>query len=251
MGSTSTVTTWVHQGAVWGGEQPIRQTGIFRIPSLRRNKLPEYGARAEGSDGIYNAGISSSFQLPGPAALPSPLPGVTRTAMRHGRLFPALLPARQLQHKSAAARIFKGVCDVGNPFASDMTKYDMNFGVGFFIEPSGKYFPVLFESDTYGGLNTRVASASFSRTLSKVASLFMTASATRQVDTTYSFFIGLNFDFDKGIRGAAQYSRTGSANTETLQLQKTSPWEKVLHTASVNRNDTETTSINSFTLPPV
>jgi outer membrane usher protein len=206
------------------------------------------GARAEGSDGVYNGGISSSFLAPRAGSFSVSLGG--SAANGNTGMAGSFQHAYQLSSFSTNLLLrgsSREYATVGNPFASDMAKYEMNFGVGFLLNPMGSISLSYSERNAYSGLNTQVASASFSRALSKIASLFMTASATRQVDTTYSFFIGLNFDFNEGIRGAAQYSRTGSANTETLQLQKDVPaGEGFAYRASVSRSDTETASATSF-----
>jgi outer membrane usher protein len=206
------------------------------------------GARAEGSDGIYNAGVSSLFLFPRAGSFAVSLAG----SAANGNAGVAGSFQHSYQLGSFSTNLLlrgfsREYATVGNPFASDMTKYEMNLGVGFLLDPLGSISLSYSERDAYSGLNTRVATASFSRALSRVASLFMTASATRQTDTVYSFFVGLTFNFEKGVRGAAQYSRTGSANTETLQLQKDIPvGEGFAYRASVNRYDTEMTSANSF-----
>jgi outer membrane usher protein FimD/PapC len=206
------------------------------------------GARAEGSDGIYNGGTSLSFLAPRGGAFTISLAGSAADGSTGA--------AGSFQHSyqlgnfntNLLLRGFsKDYATVGNPPSSDVTRYEMSFGVGFLLMPLGSVSLNYSERDTHSGLNTQVMTASYSRELTKSTSLFVTASNTRQVDTTFSFFIGLNFNFEKGIRGAAQYTRAGSADTETLQLQKDIPvGEGLGYRASLNRNDMGTTSTNSF-----
>ena len=68
---------------------------------------------------------------------------------------------------------------VGNPLQTvDNTQYEMNIGAGLMINPLGSFSANYAETETFRGLDTRVISANYSRTLYKTISLFATASAT-------------------------------------------------------------------------
>jgi outer membrane usher protein FimD/PapC len=78
-------------------------------------------------------------------------------------------------------------------------------------------------------------------------SLYASASATRSTDTTYGFFVGLNFSLDKNIRGAASYNKTGGADTETVQIQKDIPvGEGLGYRASLTRSALSAEAAYSF-----
>jgi outer membrane usher protein FimD/PapC len=206
------------------------------------------GTRAEVSDGIYNAGISSSFLIPRAGSFAVSLAG----SAANGDAGTAVSFQHSYQIGSFSTNLLlrgfsREYATVGNPSASNATKYEMSLGVGFLLNPLGSISLSYSDRDVYRESNTRVASVSFSRELSKIASFFMTASATRQQDTDYSLFAGVNFNFDKGIRGAAQYSKTGSTDTETMQLQNDVPvGEGLAYRVSASRSETKTVFTNSF-----
>jgi len=123
----------------------------------------------------------------------------------------------------------------------------MSLGAGFLLARMGGVSLNYTESETHNGVNTRVTSASYSRGLTKATSLFVTASANRALDTTYGFFVGLNFNLEKNMRGAAQYGRTGNADTETVQIQKDMPiGEGLGYRAALNRSDTGASTAYTF-----
>lgn len=99
------------------------------------------GARAEGSDGIYNGGISSSFLVPRAGSIAvslagSAADGTTGSAgsFQHSYQFGSF-------NTNLLVRGFsKNYATVGNPPSSDMTRYEMNFGVGFLLNPLGSIY---------------------------------------------------------------------------------------------------------------
>lgn len=206
------------------------------------------GVRAEGGDDIYNIGLLSSFLLPRAGSFSVSLAG----SAANGQGGMAGSFHHSYQRGSFSANLLlrgfsREYATVGNPLPADPTKYEMNVGAGFLWQPLGSFSLSYSERETYNGSNTRVASASFSRALSRAASLYLTASATRQVDWAYSFFAGLNFNFAKVYRGAAQFSRTDGANTQALQVQKDVPrGEGLTYRASLNRSETGTTTAYSL-----
>ena len=211
------------------------------------------GARAEGADGVYNGGISTAFLVPRAGQFTLSLAGSSAGGNDVGG-------AVSLQHSYQLGSFNTNVllrgfsrdyATVGSSLLTDSTQYEMNLGMGLMINPLGSFSINYAETETFSGLDTRVISANYSRTLYKTISLFATASVTRAIDTTYSCFVGLNFDLGKGIRGSAQVSGgSGNTNTETMQLQKDTPvGEGVGYRASFNRSETATnttTSLNPF-----
>ncbi len=178
------------------------------------------GARAEGSDGVYNGGVFTAFALPRLGAVTLSVAGSSANgaqgyagSLQHTYQFKSFSTNLSLREYS---RDYATVSAQPSP---DMTRYSASAGVGFLL-PVGGISLGYSETETYSGMNTRVTSANYSRGLTKAMSLFATASATRTVDTTYSVFVGLNFNFARDLHGAAQISQTGSTNTETVQLQK-------------------------------
>jgi outer membrane usher protein FimD/PapC len=125
----------------------------------------------------------------------------------------------------------------------------MNLGMGLMLNPLGSFSVNYAQSKTFSGVDTRVLSLNYSRTLYKSISLYATGSATNKTDdTTYSCFLGLNFDLGKGIRGSAQASAgSGGVNSETLQVQKDTPiGEGLGYRASINRSETPVNTLTSF-----
>lgn len=208
------------------------------------------GAQTEGSEDIYNGGITTSLLIPRAGAFILSLAGSSNNG------------------KAGVAGSFQHSYQLGN-FSTNLlihgfSKYYAT--VGTFISPpsdvqeyawsmvAGYSFPILgdislgySERGIYSGSSTRIVASSYSKGLSRSTSLFASASATRIVNTTYSFFVGLNFNFGKNYRGTVQYNKTGSTNTETIQIQKDQPiGEGLGYQASLNRLSTGTSSSESF-----
>lgn len=208
------------------------------------------GARAEGSDGVYNGGVSTSFLVPRVGAFSLSLAESDANGINGS--------AGSFQHSYQLGSFSTNVlvrgysryyATVSAPTTSTtgQTRYDANFGVGFLLMPLGSFSLNYSETETYGGTNTRVASTNYSRTISKTTSLFAAASETRQATTTFSFFVGLNFNFDNNVHGAIQYNKTGSADTETAQIQKDVPvGEGLGYRAGLSRTDSGAATSNLF-----
>ena len=209
------------------------------------------GARAEGSDGTYDGGISTSFAVPRIGQFSLSLAGSSARDNKEGG-------AASLQHSFQLGSfntnlLLRGYtrdyATVGNPLpTADSTRYEMNLGAGLMLNPLGSFSINYSANETFKGTDTRVFSINYSRALYNSISLFATGSVTHSIDMTYSGFVGLNFDLGKGLRGSAQVSGgSGDVNTETLQIQKDLPvGEGVGYRASVNRSETSSSTTTSF-----
>jgi outer membrane usher protein len=206
------------------------------------------GARVEGSNGITNGGISTSFLMPRAGAVTLSLAGSSTNGTTGS--------AGSVQHSyqlgslstNLLIRVFsREYATVGTAPSPDAPKVEMSLGAAFTGSRFGGVSLSYSDTETQGGLKTRVTSGTYSLGLSKSTNLFMTASATRTVDTTYGFFVGFNFTLAKDVHGAIQYARTGDADTETVQMQKDVPiGEGLGYRASLNRSDTGASSAYSF-----
>lgn len=197
------------------------------------------GARAEGSDGVYNGGVSTSLALPKAGIFTLALSGSSANSQQGSAgTFRHSYQLGSFNTNLQVSGFSREYATVGVPPTQDMTKFQASMGVGFLIPAVGGVAITYSDTGTYSGVNTRVTSASYSRGLTKTASLFATASSTRIFETTYSFFVGLNFTPAKDIHGAIQYNKTGDADTETVQIQKDVPvGEGLGYRASLNRTN--------------
>jgi outer membrane usher protein FimD/PapC len=206
------------------------------------------GARAEGSSGIANAGIFTSFALPRAGAFTLSLAGSEADGNRGA--------AGSLQHsyqfKSFNTSMFlrgfsRHYATVVAPAATDTARYAASANVGFQVVPAGSFSLAYSAAETHGGARTRVASANYTRVISRTMSVFATASRTKAQETTNSFFLGLNFSFDQNLRGSVQASRSSGTNSETVQLQKDIPvGEGLGYRASLNRSETGASTAYAF-----
>ncbi len=210
------------------------------------------GARAEGASGLVNGGISSAFLVPRVGA------------------FTLSLAESNLNGKGGSAGSFQHSFQIGS-FSTNLlvrgytrdyatvattlasaptttsTRYELNASVGYSYPSLGGIALSYSENGAYGGVYTRATSASYAKGLSRTTSLFVTASATRVENTTYALFVGFNFNLGPALHAAAQYSKTGSTDTETVQVQQDTPvGEGLGYRASLNRSDGASGSVDSF-----
>ncbi|KQC09622.1 MAG: hypothetical protein APR62_02280, partial [Smithella sp. SDB] len=214
------------------------------------NKL-NIGARAEGSDGVYNGGLSSAFLVPRLGQLSLSLAGSSASGNKVGG-------AVSFQHSYQLGSFNTNMLLRGytrdyatagiSVLTADRNQFEMNLGMGLSIKPLGSFSVNYAETSTFKGVDTRVISANYSRPLYKTINLFTTGSVTNAADTSYSFFVGLNFDLGNSIRGSAQVSGgSNDVNTETMQLQKDIPvGEGVGYRATFNRSETSTNTTTAF-----
>jgi outer membrane usher protein FimD/PapC len=205
------------------------------------------GARAEGSDGVYNGGLSTLFTLPRAGVFTLSLAGSSANGQRGSAgSFRYSYQLGSFNTNLQTSGFSRAYATVGAPASPDMTKFQTSLGGGFLIPVVGGVSIGYSETETYSGTNTRVTSASYSRGLTRSMSIFAAASATRTLETTYSFFIGLNFTPAKNMHGAVQYSKTGVADTETVQIQKDNPvGEGLGYRALLNRTNSGETAAYS------
>ena len=206
------------------------------------------GARVEGTDCIYNGGISASLSIPRMGNVTMSLAGSDASGEKGS--------AGSFQHSyqlgsfntNLLVRGFsRNYATVGAPPSFDMTKYEMSLGAGFLLNALGGISFSYAESKTYSGVKTSISAANYSLGISKSTSLFATAQATRQIDTTYTLYVGLNFSLASNVRGAAQYTKTRTTDAETIQVQKDIPLgEGVGFRAALNRQESTTSQIYSL-----
>jgi outer membrane usher protein FimD/PapC len=215
------------------------------------NKL-NVGVRAEGTEGIYNAGISTSFAIPRLGFLNLSIAG---SSTEGNVLGGAVSLQHSLQMGSFNTNILlrgfsRDYATASSLPTQDSKKYELNAGMGFLLNPIGSFSINYAESETFKGIDMRAISLNYSRTLYKSISLFATGSSTHTTgdDTNYSCFVGLNFSLGENISGSAQASGgSGDVNTETLQIQKDIPvGEGLGYRASINRSETPANTTTAF-----
>ncbi len=217
------------------------------------------GARAEGSDGVYNGGLFTAFTLPhvGVFTLSFAESSAHSAQGEHGEHGRAGALQHVYQFGSFSTNISlrkysRDYATVATPPSADMTRYAASGAVGFTL-PFGGISLGYSGTETYNGKNMRITSANYSRGISRNASFFMTASETRQTgqaqgrEKDYSIFAGLNLNFDNNTHGALQYTKTAGTETETAQIQKDVPvGEGLGYRANLNRSVAAGTNTNSF-----
>ncbi|MDH4161353.1 MAG: fimbria/pilus outer membrane usher protein [Nitrospirota bacterium] len=208
------------------------------------------GAQAEGSNGVYNGGISTSFLLSRIGAFSLSYAASTASGEKGS--------AASFQHTyqfgtfstNLRARSFsRNYATVAAPAstAQEQTKQESGAGAGFLLLPVGSISLNYSERESYSGDTTRILSAHYSRTLTRMVSLFATASETRQAERVRSFFVGLNFNFDNHLYGATQYTKTGDMNMQTAQIQKDVPvGEGFGYRATASRTEVNGMTSNSL-----
>jgi outer membrane usher protein FimD/PapC len=206
------------------------------------------GARAEGTDGLYNGGLFTSFSFPRIGAF---LVSSSGSNARAGKGF-----AGSIQHSyqvgsfstAALYREFsRGYATIGSLSAASQEKNAVSLSAGFTMGALGSFGLGYSTNETWDSATTRVTSANYSRALSRTVSLFAMASRTRAADAVNAFFIGLNFSPSSAAHGSVQLSRTGETNTETVQFQKDTPvGEGLGYRASLNRSEAGATSSYGF-----
>jgi outer membrane usher protein FimD/PapC len=206
------------------------------------------GGRAEGSDGIYNGGLFTSFSLPRFGAFTvSAACSTNRGEKGSASSFQHAYQYGSFSFNLMLSGFSREYATVGTARTSDMIRYAKSLGTGFLIRPLGSFSLAYSSDETYAGVNTRVVSASYSRALTRTISVFATASSTRRDDDTNSFYVGISFNPDRNIHGTLQASSTGKANMQALQMQKDMPvGEGVGYRASLNRSDNGASTEYSF-----
>lgn len=185
------------------------------------------GARAEGSEDIYNCGISTSFMAPRCGIFTVSLAGSTT----NGEVGLAGSFQHSYQHGSFSTNfLVRGFsmdyATVGNPPSFDMIKYEADMGMGFLLLPIGNISLNYSERETHDKLKTQVVTTSYTRSLSKSTSLFATVSSTKQIDTTYGFFIGFNFNIEKIFAPRHSITKGAAIIRKLCNYRKTCPLEK-------------------------
>lgn len=211
------------------------------------------GGRAEGSDGVYNGGLSAAVVAPRLGAFNfsvagSDAKGVKGTAgmVQHTYQIGSFNTNLLLRGYS---REYATVMSLPDP-AVDRTKSEASIGAGFLLQPLGSISLVYLKTESHGGSETRVASANYTRSLTRTTTLYATASETRQAaaaDPVYSVYVGLSINLDGKLRGALQFTKTDGTTAETAQLQKDVPvGEGVGYRAALSRTETDGRSTSSF-----
>lgn len=214
------------------------------------NKL-NISARAEGADGVYNGGFSTAFLVPRLGHFSLSLAGSSASGNNVGGAV-SFQHSYQLGSFNSNMLLRGYTRDYttagGSILAADRNQFEMNLGMGLLVNPLGSFSVNYAETSTFRGVDTRVISANYSRPLYKTINLYTTGSVTHAADITYSFFVGLNFDFGNSIRGSAQVSGgSNDVNAQTMQLQKDMPvGEGVGYRATFNRSETATSTTTAF-----
>lgn len=206
------------------------------------------GARAEGTDGLFNGGVSTSFSFSQIGAF---LFSVASSSA-DGRAGSAGSLQHSYQFKTFSTNVLirtfsRNYATIGAPPIPSMTKNAMSLSAGFPLGIIGGFGLGYSTNETWDGLNSRTASLNYSRALTNTTNLFASVSTTHAADTVNAFFIGLNFNPASNVHAAAQINKTGDTNTETIQIQKDTPvGEGLGYRASLNRSFASSSTTYSF-----
>src|SRR3990172_8309366 len=206
------------------------------------------GARAEGSEGIYNGGIQASFLFPRAGVLTAALAGSGGS----GRTGGAFSLAHFYQKGNFGANLLlreftRDYSTVATQVIADKTRQEANVGVNVTVARAGVFSLGYAESEKYAAVSTRVTSAAYSKNLSKTSMLFFTARAVREVDTEYEVMVTLNFYPGRDMFYSARYQKTGAADSETLQVQKNLPvGEGVGYRATLERSAADSAAASTL-----
>lgn len=196
------------------------------------------GARAEGTDGLYNGGLSTSVSFPRLGAFLFSVAG----SNDNGRAGSAGSLQHSYQFKTfstnALIRTFsRNYATIGAPPVPSMTKNAASLSAGFPLGDIGGFSLGWSTNETWDGSNSRTTSVNYSRALTRTMNLFASVSTTSAAGTVNAFFIGLNFNPASNVHVAAQTNKTGDTNTETVQMQKDTPvGEGLGYRVSLNRS---------------
>lgn len=211
------------------------------------------GGRAEGMGGLLNAGLSAQYAHPRFGAVSLSAAGSDANDLRGS----AGMVQHAFQMGSVTTNLFvhgysKGYATLSQPSGGTdaSPRIKTSLSAGFPVHQRGSISLSYAASKTHGGQTNRVASANYSRGLTKTSSLFATASETRlstQPDAIYAIFLGVQISLDGNIRGAVQLSRTGDTNAQSADIQKSPPiGEGVGYRALLSRTETGSSSSQSF-----
>jgi outer membrane usher protein len=208
------------------------------------------GARAEGADGIYNGGLSTSFSLPyiGTFLMSA------ATSKVSGLWGAAALLQHSYQAKSFSTNLFfqkysRDYGNISNITSPNMTDYAANLSIGFRLSARDSVSFGYSSNRTFDSITTHVFSGSYSIQLSKMVGLFVNASTTHGNGVIDAINIGFNFTFDNKMHGSTSYNKVGDTNIQALQFQKDTPVGEGLG-YHVYSNRTENNSSTSYWFNP-
>ncbi|HUI44565.1 MAG TPA: fimbria/pilus outer membrane usher protein [Nitrospirota bacterium] len=209
------------------------------------------GASAEGSDGIYNAGVQTSLLIPQAGVVTVELAGSTGDTSNSGS---AVSVSHSYQKDGFGSSLLlttftRNYATVGSTTGQPgQVKFVENIGASYATTTQGSLSLNYSETAMYNTGSTQVTSATYAYNLSKSLTLSLTTQAVRNNGTDYQVFVSLNYYPAKDVQYTAQYQSTKDGDSETLQLQKATPiGEGVGYRGTFSRSDSASAgTTNSF-----
>lgn len=205
------------------------------------------GARAEGTDGMYNTGAQASFAIARGGIVTASL----ARSSGGGRSGSAAAFQHVYQKGRFSTNLFlreysEGYVTLAQP-ALEPTRFEGGAGAGYATMTRGAFSIDYAALRKYTGQDRDVVSASYSRNLSKDTALTVTLRTTRETNTEYEFLVSFNYYPGKDTLASARYQRTADGNIETVQYQKNAPTgEGAGYRASLERTDTGAASATAL-----
>jgi outer membrane usher protein len=183
------------------------------------------GASAEGTNGLYNAGVQTSFLLPWAGVVAVELAGSTGDSGNSGS---AASASYSYQKDGFGGNLLltsftRDYATVESAALAQKVKYAENFGVSYATTVHGSLSLNYSQTGMYDSGNTQVTSANYTYNLTKSLTLSVTTQAVKNTGTDYQVLVSLNYYAAKDMQYTAQYQSTKEGDSETAQLQKNIP----------------------------
>jgi len=182
------------------------------------------GYGAEASDNLINAGPSMSFLAANAGVIDINM----RLSTSSGENGVSGFLGYSFKSRNISANIFmrsdsEKYSSLLIGASDDKARFKFGGAMGFGQEMLGHITAGYSYYDMYNGDTVSRADISYSKSVSKRATLFINASETRDNGTAYDVFMGLHIYLDKGISANVSHTRSGDFESQRVGIQKSLP----------------------------
>jgi len=206
------------------------------------------GVRGEGDDQVANLGPQASYRTGRAGVISLSLAGSLARGAGGGA---AIVANHQYQNRNLGTRLFflgrtREYATIGEEVPTARTRSDVGAGVSYGTGSAGTISVDYADRRTYGGLDLRIATASYSKTVRPDLALQATYRNFRGQTSANEYFVGLTYYPSSDTALSAGYRREGETDTVTLQATKNPPvGEGWGYQASVTRSESPAAAVTT------
>jgi len=224
--------------------------GDFAFSAFHRHGFTDsltLGVRSEATNGLYNLGPEGSYRIRNAGTISMSLAGSAGEKTGIAGSLSYIYQEKRLNAGMFTKWYSEEYANIGTLSLTERVRSEVGAVVGYGRKDFGSASLEYATTKKYDGLDRKVITATYSKSLSNKLTVFMNLRNIREEKDVNEVFVGLNYYIWDNASLSASHRSTESEDIDMLQMQKNTPLgEGIGYLVSAERSDSDSGSDTSL-----